>query len=304
MSKFRKLFSAALPVYIARYTQKKIARFLDKNDEKEKLRKDRQWKEFFKDKSSIVHQLTDKVKINLYKEDVLARWIFDGFETEEVRFIQDVLKEGDVFIDVGCNIGLFSLIASEIVGDKGSVECFEPSIRTFERLQENIKLNGFTNIKSHNIGISNEKGVLRLNVSEDGHDAWNTFAANTDEKFHKIEEVAVSTLDIRLDGLDKNRIALVKVDVEGWEKYVFQGASNFLKEYSPTLMVEFSEANTFAAGYFVQEVYDILAGLDYQWFRYMNGKLVAEVKKLHYPYDNLIATKDITALRLRLKSEL
>jgi FkbM family methyltransferase len=304
MSKFRKLFSTALPVYVARYAQKKIARFLDKQDQKEKLKKDRQWNGFFRENNSIVYQLTKKVKINLYKEDILARWIYDGFEMEEVRFIQDVLKTGDVFIDVGCNIGLFSLIASEIVGEQGRVECFEPSTRTFGRLQENIKVNGFTNIRAHNIGISNEKGTLRLNVSENGHDAWNTFAANNDDKFHKIEEVAVSTLDIRLEGTDKNRIALVKIDVEGWEKYVFQGGLNFLQGYSPTLMVEFSEDNTFAAGYFVQEVYDMLAGLGYKWFRYINGELVAEEKKLHYPYDNLIAAKDITALRLRLKSGL
>lgn len=303
MSKVGKLFSSQAPVYAAQYLSRKLKTYLDKQDHKNKLRDDQRWAGFFKDTDHIVHDLTDKVKINLYQRDILAKWIYDGFEAEEVRFMEKALKKGDTFIDAGSNIGLFSLLASVMVGDTGKVLCFEPAGGTFKKLQENIALNRFGNIKAHHMGLSNEEGTLTLNVSESGYDAWNTFASYKDDKFQKIEEVAVSTLDIQLSGIDRSKIALVKIDVEGWERYVMQGAQHFLKDYSPALMVEFSEANTFAAGYFIQEVYDILADWGYRWFRYLKGELIPEEKKLHYPYDNLIATKDLPGLIARINSK-
>ena len=110
----------------------------------------------------------------------------------------------------------------------------------------------------------------------------------------------VSTLDFELKGIEKDKISLIKIDVEGWEKFVLCGASHLLTNYSPVIIVEFTETNTFAAGYFVQDIYDLMERFGYEWFRYKEGKLIKESKQLHYPYDNLIATKNVVNLRNRL----
>jgi FkbM family methyltransferase len=286
---------------IAHYLNVRTGKLLHAYGQKEQELKNKEWEKLFRDQSSFVYELDEKVKMKLQKNSVLDRWIYeDGFEKDETTFLKRVLKNGDIFIDAGSNVGYFSLQASSIVGKDGKIVCFEPSPVTYQRLMENIGVNGFKNIIAVNKGLSDKEGKLNLNISENGFDAWNTFAAVKDEKFQSFVAVEMSTLDKELEDLDKNKISLIKIDVEGWEKFVLLGGKNLFRNYSPAIMIEFTEANTYAAGYFVQENYDILADWGYQWFKFENGELIAEERKLHYPYDNLIATKDVAQLRARL----
>jgi FkbM family methyltransferase len=264
--------------------------------------KEKEWDNIFNGKKFIVHDIDDNVKMKLYKDSVLSKWIYDGFEKDEALFVKQVLKKGDVFIDVGCNVGFFSLPASALVGETGKVICFEPSPDTFLKLEDNININHYQNIIAVNKGLSGAKGKMDLNVSQNGFDAWNSFARSEADKLQAKVSVEVSTLDDELSDVDKNKISLIKIDVEGWEKFVLLGGEKFFTQYSPAVLIEFTEDNTYAAGYFVQEIYDIFTNWGYKWFRYANGELIPEPKKLHYPYENLIAAKDIEALRLRIKS--
>lgn len=260
-------------------------------DDKIKKDKDNSWKKLFKDGDSFEFNLSSNIKINLYADSILSRLIYEGFEKEETDYLQYVLKEGDIFIDIGANVGLFSLLASEIVGNKGSVVSFEPSPITAARLIENTKLNNLKNIYIRNVGLSDKKGNLTFYVSKNGYDAWNSFAPSQDNKLEKTISVPTSTLDLELLNVDKSRVKLVKIDVEGWEKFVLYGGKDFLLNYSPIVMVEFTEENTFNAGYPVHEIYDIMKNFGYEWYIIKEGKLVLESKRLHYPYNNLIAIK-------------
>jgi FkbM family methyltransferase len=281
------------PLY---YTAGKISRimrdFQKYQDDKIIKAANESWNNLFNEKSFFEFNLEDDVKINLYKDSVLSRLIYEGFEQEETDYIIKTLKKGDVFVDIGTNIGLFSLMASKIVGEEGKVLCFEPSPVTFSRLKENIGLNDFKNVEIKNIGLSDSKGELTFYVSNNGHDAWNSFAPSQDNKLESSIQVPVSTLDIELINIDKNKIKLVKIDVEGWEKFVLFGGKDFLVNFNPIVMVEFTEANTFNAGYPVYEIYDIMQDLGYVWYRISKGELIKEDKKLYYPYDNLIAIKN------------
>ena len=122
-----------------------------------------------------------------------------------------------------------------------------------------------------------------------GFDAWNSFAP--DSRLKKSIKIKTSTLDLQLENIDKEQIKMVKIDVEGWEKFVIQGGETFFKNYSPIVMVEFTEENTFNAGYNIHDIFGELETLGYDWFRIVNGELVQEVKTMHYPYINLIAKK-------------
>jgi FkbM family methyltransferase len=250
------------------------------------------WNKLFINKEFFEFNLNNKVKINLYKDSILSRLIYDGFEKEETDYLSDVLNEGDVFVDIGANVGLFSLLASKIVGGEGKVLCFEPTPVTFSRLIENVKLNDFKNIHIKNLGLSDKQGKLNFYVSNNGHDAWNSFAPSQDNKLESSIEVPVSTMDIEFKDIDKSKIKLVKIDVEGWEKFVLYGGKDFLVNYNPTVMVEFTEENTFNAGYPVHDIYDIMQNYGYVWYTLANGKLVKETKKMYYPYNNLIAVKN------------
>ncbi|MGN6343308.1 MAG: FkbM family methyltransferase [Candidatus Nitrosocosmicus sp.] len=291
MSKLNKIFSKNFRVHLATSLQFRSSNYLRKVAQKEESLKEKKWIDNFAGQDDFVFQLDEQIKVYLYKDSMLSRYIYDGFEKDEIEFLKSNLKPGDIFVDIGSNVGLFSLVASKIVGTKGLVYSFEPTPQTFTRLEKNIALNGLFNIKAKNIGLSDEKGKLDLQISENGFEAWNTFAQKENKRFQYKTSVEVSTLDDELTGIDKSRISFIKIDVEGWEKFVLKGGKSFFQNYSPIVMVEFTETNTFDAGYFVQEIYDIMVGFGYNWFRNKNGQLIPEEKKLRYPYDNLIAKK-------------
>lgn len=257
---------------------------------------DKQWSDLFVGgKQFIKHTLDNGCFINLYFDSLLAKLIYRGdFEQEELAYINKTLVAGDSFVDVGANIGLFSLYASQKVGATGKVITFEPSPKTFNRLKENIELNGCTNTHLHQLGISDKPGELSLNISGDGMDAWETFAPDLNNRFQDQVKVPVVTLDDMLANENKEKIRIVKIDVEGWEKFVLKGAEQFFTTYSPIIMLEFTEENTQMAGYAVTELYDIVSMWGYTWYAIENGNLKPSPRKENYPYENLIAIKNTT----------
>lgn len=266
--------------------------FQKEQDDKIIIAANKSWDRLFNEAGFFEFNLGNDVKINLYKDSVLSRLIYNGFEKEETDYLTKILKKGDVFVDIGTNIGLFSLIASKIVGNDGKVFCFEPAPLTFSRLSENIKLNNFKNIEARNVGLSDKNGELIFYISNNGYDAWNSFAPSRDNKLESSIQVPVSTLDDEFTNIDKTKIALVKIDVEGWEKFVLNGGQKFFINYSPVVMVEFTEENTFNAGYPVHDIYDIMQNYGYVWHTIKKGNLIKETKQLYYPYNNLIAIKE------------
>jgi len=84
-----------------------------------------------------------------YTDSIVAQLIFkETFEQEELLFLKRFLKSKDTFIDIGANIGLFSLLAARFADTEGHVIAFEPTSTTYQRLQENIQLNGLKNIQA------------------------------------------------------------------------------------------------------------------------------------------------------------
>jgi FkbM family methyltransferase len=282
------------PLYsIAGKISSLMRNFQKRQDDKLKQVANKQWNNLFNGKDFFEYNLYDYAKINLYKDSVLSRLIWNNFEKDETDYMCKVLKKGDVFVDIGSNIGLFSLIASKIVGNEGKVICFEPSPLTYTRLKENVTINNYNNLDVRNLGLSDSIGELAFYVSNNGYDAWNSFSPSADNKLELSIKVPVSTLDFELSDIDKSKIKLVKIDVEGWEKFVLLGAKKFLINFNPIVMVEFTEQNTFNSGYPVHEIYDIMNSYGYTWYRLQKGELVLEEKKLYYPYDNLVAIKNI-----------
>jgi FkbM family methyltransferase len=126
------------------------------------------------------------------------------------------LKPGDTVVDIGANIGAFSILAASLVGPSGRVIAFEPMPETFERLKENIALNGLDNVECCNAAIDAEEGVITL------HSGNKSAYASA----HNVNEVAL--LDDRtispcltLERVFKDhridRVDLLKVDCEGSE---------------------------------------------------------------------------------------
>lgn len=269
---------------------------------------DKDWLSHFSNqRDSFVHHLSDDIKITLFKDSLLSKFIYFTFEETEITFLKRFLKPGDFFFDIGSNIGLFSLHASPIIGNTGRIYAFEPTPVTFERLQNNIVLNNFQNIKAENLGLSNSMKPLEFHVSNNGYDAWNSVVRLTQLEDSSVIEIRTNTIDNYLAENNIQHVDLIKIDVEGWELNVLKGAANLISRAdSPVLMVEFTETNAFAAGYYCGELFDYVKSFGYDWYSFDVEKntLIPQQKKLHYPYENLIAVKDINACYERLEISL
>lgn len=177
---------------------------------------------------------------------------FRRWRETERRFFAAILRPGDRAIDVGANMGFLALIFSELVGPEGRVFCFEPCGRTFAKLQTMIALNDARNCIPFQLGCGAERGQARLSTGYGSSGSFSMAAPAADGAFETVDVV-------RLDDTDAARstIALVKIDVEGFEPSVLQGASRLLARDRPRVFIELgadhprssAEAAALLAGY-------------------------------------------------------
>lgn len=208
--------------------------------------------------------------IKLYPEGQIAFGIFaNRFEKLEIDAFQRIIKPGMTIVDAGANIGLYSLIASNVVGANGKVFSFEPSKETFQRLLNNIKLNGFTNITSFNHGLGdkiNEKLILRQDVGNGDAERYLLHENEApDRKLENVnsikigEEIIIDTLDNSLAKFNINKIDFLKIDTEGFEYYILKGAKQILHNSPQIIMLlECTALGTARARTSQKEVFDIL----------------------------------------------
>lgn len=140
----------------------------------------------------------------------------------DMAFLLHVLRDDDLFIDVGANVGLYTILACSAIGASGYA--FEPVPSTYKRLIENIRLNHLENrVKCLNIGVGREQGniVFTSNMDEKNH------ALASGEQSDNTISIEVSTLDAVLGGESPT---LMKIDVEGYETPVLEGAIETLKK--------------------------------------------------------------------------
>ena len=173
--------------------------------------------------------------------------------------VQDCLKSGDTFIDIGANEGMISLGASRAVGVAGKVISFEPNPAVREVLSRTIRLNGIGNIEVRAAGLSDEAGEMTLFVP-DINSGEGTFTA--------VEGVAGSTVtcpvvvgDHDLDGVDP---ALIKIDVEGFEMRVLRGLKKTLLRAKPAISIELIDRHLARDGQSAASVVAYLRTLGYE----------------------------------------
>ena len=174
----------------------------------------------FKKNAPYVKQiLGQRLSINPYRSIIDLRLCVCGIYEPDVTeyFISRLLPEMTV-IDIGANIGYFTLLAADLVGPTGKVVCYEPNPTTFDQLQQNIALNPHTNIVSVQSALSDVAGKGRISVRRDS--ALNTFALTATEPGI---DVQMETIDGSLRNLSIHRCDLVKMDIEGAEFLAVQG---------------------------------------------------------------------------------
>ena len=154
-----------------------------------------------------------------------------------VSEIREAVKEGDVVIDIGANIGYFTVLLANLVGPGGKVYAFEPDPRNFYLLQRTIARNGWTHVIAEQKAVSNEAGELLLYQTQ----SW---ASNTLTPDAHISTVKVQVVNLDDFLSDEPHISFIKMDMDGSEPLAIQGMAQLI-QLSPglRLLAEYEPGN-------------------------------------------------------------
>jgi FkbM family methyltransferase len=193
--------------------------------------------------------------------------MMNRFEPEETAFIEQYLRPGMTFVDVGANIGWFSLIASRLVGSTGQVIAIEPRTDSVARLAMSAGENGFANIRTLAMALAAEAGRSKVGAHLAGANTGGTWLittpalARTMAVDHQLFDVEVG----RLDDIGLAACDLLKIDVEGAEHLVLKGGRETLARHRPAILSEINpEPLRQVSGVSVGEYVDLLLGMNYR----------------------------------------
>lgn len=152
-------------------------------------------------------------------EELIINKAWEEFETE---IFKQNIKKGDVIVDLGANIGYYSLIAANLVGDKGKVYAFEPDEKNFQVLRKNIQVNNYKNIFPVKMAVSDKTGNVKLYISPENKGDHRIY----DQKAGR-ETVTIKSTT--LDEYFKNqKVDLIKMDIQGSELDALKGAKKLI----------------------------------------------------------------------------
>jgi FkbM family methyltransferase len=235
------------------------------------------------------------ILLKFYVHDVTLRffpsklswllWADNAYYDEELAFYTTYLKPGDIVVDVGANIGLISLYSALLVKENGSILSVEPNPETYYYFTKNIGLNNVKTIKPVHaaLGSHESSGFLDENSFDDCQ------VSISEKGSTKIDIIPLDSLTENLDKID-----LLKIDVEGFEKFVLEGATKSLNR-TQCIVFESYEEHFSRYGYSCTDVFSLLKSANFLLFRFKEGPVLEPVDEFHISRqcENLLAIKDI-----------
>ena len=195
------------------------------------------------------------------KDITLTPTVMSGvFERHELDIFERVCSAGATVIDVGANIGLYSVIAARRIGDSGTVYAFEPVPENIAFLRKNLELNGVRDrVAVQEVAVGEADGELEIFLSD--RQIGTHSAAKATVGGGESLRVPMRSVDAFVASSGISRIDVVKVDVEGYDGQVLQGALQTLRRHKPVLFIEYSPELLEACGQNPDEFVALMGGI-------------------------------------------
>jgi len=198
----------------------------------------------------------------------------------EKNLIKQLVKPGMRVIDVGANIGYYTLMFNIYMQGKGHVLCFEPEPNNFVELKNNVEINKFNNVEINQVALGDLKGLVNLSPGING----NIVDHNSDTI-----EVPITTLDSYISqGVD-----MIKIDVEGYEFNVLNGCRKLITKYHPILFIEI-HSNIKGRENIFEKVYILLKNYYDNIHFYQNYRGDSTVMKILSKYLNIFKIDEMS----------
>ena len=222
--------------------------------------------------------------------DSFLEWsllFFGAYEPEITRLLGSLVGPEDVGLDIGANVGIHTLTMAKLAS-KGRVLAFEPHPQTVERLRANLALNGVSNAEVVQAALLDREGTVSLFDRDDNSNR--AMASLHDYDGWSSMSVQGTTLDKALQDRGVDKVAVVKIDVEGFEPAVLAGAQAMLGRDRPALIFEYMDWAWRNCGYSFDDTVEALRGLGYTRF------FVIEPRRLEPLVQPLLRPANILAL--------
>lgn len=203
----------------------------------------------------------------------------DNYEPHITSIFCSMLEEGMTVVDVGASLGYYTLLAAKRVGDSGLVVAFEPETCRFKGLEENIRINGWNNIKPFQYVVSDsherrKKRKFDLLLEED----------NTNIKW--------IYLDLFLPTIGVNDVDLIKIAVEGAELEVLRGMGRIIEKGKAKIICEVHPAQLSSLGYEIKEIEDFLKQYNYNIYLIDEKELISPTIHFSDEISHYLFTKE------------
>jgi FkbM family methyltransferase len=215
------------------------------------------------------------MKLDLHDPEQLKVYFYGHYhERYEADLVARLLANDDVFWDIGANVGYFTLVAAAALADRGQIIAFEPGKNAYARLTENLSLNPYGNIKTYPVAVSDREGEAVLHVSGDIADSSaSLFQVGSHQAGHEVCRTVALDQFLTAEGLRPP--SLIKLDAEGAELAVLQGAKGLISQSPPMLLMEMEEKNLQAAGTSKAAIRQFLEGYGYRAAHLSKGRWYA-----------------------------
>lgn len=212
----------------------------------------------------------------------MSLWYNPNDRNSDSNVLKEILRSGDVYVDVGANIGHLAIEAALIVGNMGSVIAFEAHPRTAEFLRQNILLNKLHNVRAAQAAVGDKFG-------------WVGFTdQRCDDQNSVNDDGNIVVPSVTLDALLPDKCpTLLKIDVEGFEKYVILGA-NSLIERTDFVYFEAWDEHFKKYGYSFSDIFDLLSENKFNIVAIGSGSTLKQIHRGSPIHDcvNLLAYRD------------
>ncbi len=231
----------------------------------------------------------------LAQDDLMGDSIFTGnFELNELKFVGRFLKPGMTVLDIGAHHGLYTILAARSVGKAGRVVAFEPSPKERQRLLAHLRLNRVAErVSVIASAIGSETADTTLYVVKGKETGCNSLRPPAVKEPTEAVQVPVTSLDAFLSRENIGRVDFIKMDIEGAELAMLQGAQEMLARHPrPVILAEMADSRTLAWGYKASAIYDFLAARGFQWFEVMQDGSLRAYARTEVSDGNLAAFPD------------
>lgn len=222
-----------------------------------------------------------------------APMYFGSYGLLIIEAMKRFMKPGDVFVDVGANVGYLSAFAAGIVGKRGQVHCFEPVPAYFDRLQRLVELNPEHSITPNCEAAGEEPGSCTIYVTREPGQNTMVLAYKSGPEVISTLKVPVVRLDSYLAERNISRISLVKIDAEGFELPILKGLQGFFEksEQRPAIICEIAPRAYPLLGRTVSELSDYMESYGYGAYDLIDGTTPVDLAGLEHVEDVLFLAK-------------